>query len=145
MPTLRRCSPCVIVCDITVIVLCIRLKCQLSGDVLHDSRSLLNSIKSNPECFVLLIQTPYPLQLVPMTRIAFWRNGQGLLNGGSINFGWDGGFDNVTWIQTLSGVFGNVSHTRTLPTRKQPALNCDLRMRFTHQDIADMKIVGMEL
>ena len=41
MPTLRRCSPLVIVCDITVIVLYIRLKCQLSGDVLHGSRSLL--------------------------------------------------------------------------------------------------------
>ena len=54
---------CVIVCDITVIVLYIRLKCQLSGDVLHDSQSLLNSIKSNPECFVLLTQTPYPLHM----------------------------------------------------------------------------------
>ena len=38
MPTLRRCSPLVIVCDIIVIVLYIRLK-----------------------CCVLLIQTPYPL------------------------------------------------------------------------------------
>ena len=66
MPTLRRCSPCVIVCDITVIVLYTRLKCQLSGDVLHDSQSLLNSIKSNPECFVLLIQTPFPLNLYPV-------------------------------------------------------------------------------
>ena len=56
VPTLRRCSPCVIVCDITVIVLCnTRLKCQLS-DVLHDSRSLL-------KCFVLLIQTPYQLHM----------------------------------------------------------------------------------
>ena len=66
-----------IVCDIAVFVLYARLKCQLSGYVLNDSRSLLNSIKSDPECFVLLIQTPYPLQLVPVTRIAFWRNGQG--------------------------------------------------------------------
>ena len=79
-----------------------------------------------------------------MTRIAFWGNGQGFLNGGSINFGWDGGFDNVTWSQTLSGVFGIFAHTRTLPTRKQMARNCDLRMRFTHQDIADMRIVGMK-
>ena len=81
---------------------------------------------------------------MPVTRIVFWRNGQGFLNGGSINFGWDGGFDNVTWSQTLSGVFGNFSHTRTLPTRKKMAWNCDLRMRFTHQDIADMRIVGMK-
>ena len=29
--------------------------------------------------------------------------------------------------------------------RKQPAWNCDLRMRFTHQDIADTKTAGMEL
>ena len=63
MPTLRICSPCVIECDVTVIVYCAWLKCQLSGDALQDSRSLLNSIKSNPECFVLLIQIPYPLQI----------------------------------------------------------------------------------
>ena len=71
----------------------------------------------------MLIQTPYPLQLVPRDQDLFWRNGHGFLNGGSINFGWD-------WIQTLSGVFGNFSHTRTLPTRKQPAWNCDLRMNM---------------
>ena len=75
-----------------------------------------------------------------MTRIVFWRNGQGFVNGGSINFG----FDNVTWSQTLSGVFGNCSHTRTLSKRKQMAWNCDLRMGFTHQDIADRRIVGMK-
>ena len=62
-------SPYVIVCDITVIVLYIRLKCQLSGDVLNDSWSLLNSIKSNPECFVLLIQTPYPLHMFVLCHI----------------------------------------------------------------------------
>ena len=37
----------------------------------------------------MLIQNPYLLQLVPVSRIVFWRNGQGFLNGGSINFGWD--------------------------------------------------------
>ena len=62
------------------------------------------------------------------------------MNGGSINFG----FDNVTWSQTLSGVFEKISRTRTLPTRKQMAWNCDLRMGFTHQDIADRRIVGMK-
>ena len=57
-----------------------------------------------------MIQTPYPLQLVPVTRIVIWRNGQGFFNGASINFGWDGRFDrdNATWIQTLSGIFGLV-------------------------------------
>ena len=137
MPTLRRCSPCVIVCDVTVIVYCTRLKCQLSGDALHDSGSLLNSIKSNPECFVLLIQTPYPLQLVPVTRIALWRNGQGFLYGGSINFGWDGGFyqDNATGIQTLSGVFEqNSDWTMTTPVNGS---GIELRGRQVRSDGSD--------
>ena len=69
MPTLRRYSACVIACDVTVTVYCTWLKCQLSGDALQDSRSLLNSIKSNPVCFVLLIQTPYPLQKLPIYHI----------------------------------------------------------------------------
>ena len=58
MLTLRRCSPCVIECDVTVCVYNARLKCQLSGD----SWTPINSIKSSPECFVLLIQILYPLQ-----------------------------------------------------------------------------------
>ena len=44
-----------------------RLKCQLSGDALQGSGSQLNVIKYH--CLSLLIQIPYPLQLVPVTRI----------------------------------------------------------------------------
>ena len=36
----------------------------------------LNIIKSY-RSLSLLIQIPYPLQLVPVTMIEFWRNGQG--------------------------------------------------------------------
>ena len=49
-------------CDVTVFVYYTQLKCQLSGDALQDSWSPINSIKSSPECFVLLIQILYPLQ-----------------------------------------------------------------------------------
>ena len=44
VPTLRRCSPLVIVCDIIVIVLFIRLKCQLSGEI--NSINLIQSVVS---------------------------------------------------------------------------------------------------
>ena len=71
-------SPLVIVCDIIVIVLYIRLKCQLSGDALHGSWSQLNIINLIRSVVSLLIQIPYPLQLVPVTRIAFWRKQTGI-------------------------------------------------------------------
>ena len=90
MPTLRSCSP------------------WLMEPIKHHY--------NRPE-FILLIQNPYPLQLVPVTRNLFWRNGQGFLNSESINFGWDGGFDRnkVKWIQTLSRVFGNFPTSRLNP------------------------------
>ena len=52
---------------------------------------------------------------MPVTRIAFWRNGQGLLYDGAMDFGWNSRLyqDNATGIQTLSGVFGLVVGDRT--------------------------------
>ena len=39
-------------CDVTVFVYYNRLKCQLSGDALQDSRSPINSIKSRVFCVI---------------------------------------------------------------------------------------------
>ena len=78
MPTLKRCSP------------------GLGEPIKH------YEIISE---FVLLIQIPYSFQLVPVTRIEFWRNGQG--------FG--------SWIeqklQEESEDSVTRSHTRTLPAQ----------------------------
>ena len=49
---------------------------QLSGDALQGSLSPLNDIR-HQRSLSLLIQIPYSLQLVPVTRIEFWRNEQG--------------------------------------------------------------------
>ena len=68
-------------------------------------------VLNSPECLSYSSKSYIRYNLVPVTRIAFWRNGQGFLYDGSINFGWDDGFyqDNTTGTQTLSGVFGNFS------------------------------------
>ena len=62
-----------------------------------------------------------------MTRIAFWRNGQGFLYDGLISLGGDDGFyeDNATGTQTLSGVFRNFSIGKIRQTRSNRGSNSE--------------------
>ena len=80
------------------------LKCQLSGDAPQGSWSSINYVNYSG-CVLLLSKSYICYDLVPGTRIVFWRNS------------WDnGGYqDNATEIWTGSGVLEIFSDGTTLP------------------------------